>query len=65
MGCVVKKMKRNNIKLRINPKNIETRVGTLASPEAFDPGNLLKRKYRKKMEKVGKLLSRISQNEKE
>ena len=33
-------MKRNNIKLRINPKIIETKVGTLACPEAFDPRNM-------------------------
>lgn len=29
------KKKKKIIKLRINPKNVETRVGTLASPEAW------------------------------
>lgn len=32
-----KKNKSRKFKLRINPKNAETRSGTLATPEAFDP----------------------------
>lgn len=44
--------KNKKIKLRINPKNIETRVGTLACPEAFNPKIKAKKEFRKKLKSL-------------
>lgn len=58
------KKQRKRIKLNINPKNVETRVGTLATPEAFSPKAVSKRKLIKIMQEIFLQISRRnSENE--